>query len=157
MNPSCVLQVEDDSNDIYLLEYTFKRASFPAALQAVRNAEQATEYLSGTGRYADREKFPFPCLILLDLKLTGSCGLWLLAWIRKHEHIRTLPVIILTSSANRNDIQQAYALGANAYLVKPTGPDQLLKLVQSLACFWLSHNQLPDTPTLGFMGSNLNK
>ena len=145
MKPSCVLQVEDDDNDIYLLQYAFKQAQVPSLLTPVRDGEEAIGYLKGAGEFADRARFPLPCLILLDLKLPGRSGFEVLEWIRHQPDLAELPVIVLTSSGRPEDIHLAYKMGANAYLVKPSGREKLLELVKSLASFWLVHTQLPSS------------
>jgi len=143
MRASCVLQVEDDDNDIVLLQYAFKQAGAPKPLQPVRDGTEAIEYLAGAGRFADRGQFPLPCLVLLDLKLPGKSGLEVLIWIRQNSQVQELPVMILTSSARPEDIHAAYRAGANAYLEKPSSASELLEMVKALATFWLRHNQLP--------------
>ena len=142
--PPCVLQVEDESNDIYLLEYGFRQAQVAATLRAVRDGQEAINYLCGAGRYADRAEFPWPCLILLDLKMPRKTGFEVLAWIREQDPLTSsLPVIICSSSASEADIRTAYKLGANAYVVKPSNADALLEFVKSLSTFWLHYNRLP--------------
>lgn len=144
MKPRCVLQVEDDENDVFLLEYTFKQAQVPVPLVAVRDGKQAMEYLAGIGEFADRDRFPLPRLVLLDLKLPRKSGLEVLEWMRATPSLRELPVVVLTSSSRPEDIQAAYRFGANAYLVKPPRADQLLELVKGLSEFWLRYNQVPS-------------
>ena len=107
-----ILQVEDDPNDIFFLQRAMKKAGVLNPIQVARDGQQAIDYLQGVGKFADREKFPFPCLVLLDLKLPFVMGLEVLRWIRKQPG-RALPVVILTASAEDADIATAYSLGAN--------------------------------------------
>jgi CheY-like chemotaxis protein len=105
---------------------------------------EAIEYLRGTGQYADRARYPLPGLMLLDLKLPRRSGHEVLAWLRQEPAVRRLPVAILTSSRESSDIERAYDLGANSYLVKPTGPGALLRLVEALSLYWLVLNEGPN-------------
>jgi len=110
----------------------------------VSNGDEAVGYLSGESPYADRGRFPFPVLVLLDLKLPRRSGLEVLAWIRGQPGLKRLPAVVLTSSKESVDINRAYDLGANSYLVKPVGFDSLLDLVKSLEVYWMMLNQNPD-------------
>ena len=93
---------------------------------------------------AYREKYPLPCLVLLDLKLPHVMGMDVLAWIRNQPAWKTLPVLVLTSSALQSDVDQAYQLGANAFVVKPSGIYQLAELIRLIRDFWLGANQFPS-------------
>lgn len=134
-----ILQVEDDLNDVYLLGHALHKAEFECQLQVARDGKQAINYLQGIGEYADRATHPMPDLILLDLKLPRMMGLEVLEWIR-----RTLgngiAVIVLTSSALESDIDRAYALGANAFLIKPASIASLQAMLKVTCTFWLTYN-----------------
>lgn len=143
MMNSAVLLVEDLENDIFLVKRSWKIEGVKAALHAVMDGKQAVAYLAGEGEFADRKKHPFPCLVLLDLKLPRMRGLDVLAWIRSQESCKTLPVLVLTSSALQSDVDQAYQLGANAFLVKPSDIHELDHLVRLIRDFWLRMNQFP--------------
>jgi CheY-like chemotaxis protein len=138
-----VLLVEDDPNDVALTERAFERAGFTNPLQIVGDGEQAIAYLSGEARYADRARYPLPMLVLLDLKLPRRSGFDVLAWIRGAPTVRRVPVIVLTSSQQSPDINRAYDVGANSYLVKPVAFEQLLSLVQTLGFYWITTNHGP--------------
>jgi len=138
-----ILLVEDSPDDVFFLQRAFKRAEVKNALQVVKDGQQALGYLAGVGEYADREKFPLPCLVLLDLKLPYVPGLDVLKWIRSRTELQTLPVIIFTSSSERSDVDRAYRLGANSYLVKPSDAEQLVGLAKSFGDYWLKFNLLP--------------
>jgi CheY-like chemotaxis protein len=146
MNPGgqVILIVEDDPNDLLLIQRAFGKARILNPLQSVGNGDDAVAYLAGEGAYADREQHPFPVLVLLDLKLPRRSGLEVLQWIRAQAGLKRLPVVVLTSSKEATDVNQAYDLGANSYLVKPVGFDSLLELVKSLEVYWLILNQKPD-------------
>jgi CheY-like chemotaxis protein len=146
MNPGgqVILVVEDDPNDLLLIQRAFGKARILNPLQSVGNGDDAVAYLAGEGPYADREQHPFPVLVLLDLKLPRRSGLEVLQWIRAQAGLKRLPVVVLTSSKEATDVNRAYDLGANSYLVKPVGFDSLLELVKSLEVYWLILNQKPD-------------
>ena len=138
-----VLLVEDDPNDVALTQRAFERAGFANPLQVLSDGEQAIGYLGGEASYADRNRYPLPILVLLDLKLPRTSGFEVLAWIRGAPNIRRLPVVVLTSSQQSPDIDRAYDAGANSYLVKPVAFESLLSLVQTLGLYWFMTNQGP--------------
>ena len=138
-----VLLVEDEINDVLLIRRAFTKAQLPEPL-SVGDGEAAMAYLAGRDRYADREQYPLPVLVLLDLKLPRKSGLEVLEWLRAQPGLRRTPVVMLTSSEATEDINQAYDLGANSYLVKPIGSRDLLEMVRTLGLYWLVHNQPPE-------------
>ena len=138
-----ILQVEDREEDVFLLEYAFKQADIRNPVRVAIDGREALAYLSGDGKFADRGQFPLPCLVLLDLKLPHLMGLDVLAWVRQHPTLRSLLVIVLSSSINEGDVRRAYELGANAFLVKPSDANVLVDMCVALKHFWLTHNQPP--------------
>lgn len=138
-----VLLVEDDPNDILLLERAFGKAQLTAPLQ-VNDGEEAIAYLAGEGNYADRERHPLPNLVLLDLKLPKKSGLEVLHWLRQQPVLQRLPVVVLTSSREHSDVNRAYELGANSYLVKPVRSQDLVEMIKTLDVYWLWMNEKPD-------------
>jgi CheY-like chemotaxis protein len=141
MSTQCILQVEDEEADIFLLQHVFKKAAITSPVRAVMDGRMAIDYLSGTGPYADREKYPLPCLVLLDLKLPKISGLEVLAWIRQNQNLRGLVVVVFSSSANPTDVERAYQLGANSFIQKPQATAQTLELAQLLKGWWLGFNR----------------
>ncbi len=142
-----VLLVEDNTADILLMQRVFRQENLSKiALQIVRDGDAAVSYLSGEGEYADRERYPLPVLILLDLKLPRRSGHEILAWLRQQPELKRLPVVILTSSRETLDINQAYDSGVNSYLVKPTGLTALLEMMKSVNLYWLLTNEQPEIP-----------
>ncbi len=137
-----ILQVEDDPNDVFLLKHAMKKAQMTNPMQIASDGQEAIDYLSGIGKFADREQFPLPGLVLLDLKLPFVMGLDVLKWIRKQPDAVPV-VIILTASAEEGDIACAYRLGANAFLTKPSEASKLQEIVNAIKDFWLTHNTLP--------------
>jgi len=141
-----ILYAEDDDNDTVLVARAFQQAALANPLVVVPNGDEAIDYLSGAGRYSDRARHPLPCLALIDLNMPGKTGLEVLKWIRGRPPIRTLPVLILTSSTHESDVKNAYLQGANGYLVKPGGPAELLAMVKAIRDFWLEQNRPPQLP-----------
>jgi CheY-like chemotaxis protein len=145
MNPAncTVLLVEDNPDDVLLTDRAFKRANLLNPIQVVDDGDQAVAYLSGAPPFEDRGRFPLPVLILLDLKLPRRSGLEVLKWLRAVPGLKRLPVVVLTSSADSGDVNNAYDMGANSYLVKPVGFDALFDMVKVLQPYWLILNQQP--------------
>jgi len=137
-----ILQVDDDPNDVFLLQRAMKRMGVANPIQVATDGRVAIDYLQGAGKFADRVKFPLPCLVLLDLKLPYVMGLEVLRTIRKKPGA-ALMVVMLTASAEDTDIAAAYRLGANGFLTKPSEACKLEEIVKSIKDFWLTHNTLP--------------
>jgi len=141
-----ILLVDDDSNDVLLIQRAFQKAGLRNTLKIVRDGEQAVNYLSGRGLYADREQFPLPFMILLDLKMPRMDGFEVLQWIRGETGLKRLLIVVLTSSNLQTDVDRAYELGANSYLVKPVEFDQMVHLVQRFESYWSEINRTPSSP-----------
>jgi two-component system response regulator len=137
-----ILQVEDDPNDVFLFKHAMNKAGVTNPVQVVTDGQQAIDYLQGAGKFADRQKYPFPFLVLLDLKLPYVMGLDVLKWIRK-QCGPALTVLMLTASGEEADIATAYRLGANGFLTKPSEAGKLHDMVKAIKDFWLTHNTLP--------------
>jgi len=138
-----VLVAEDDPSDVYLLKRAFAAADVPATLHVVRDGQEAIDYLEGQDGYADRNAHPLPDLMLLDLKMPRMNGFDVLNWLRQKPGLKRLLVTVLTSSSESVDINRAYDLGANSYLVKPHGTNDLAELVRRVHNYWLESNQCP--------------
>jgi CheY-like chemotaxis protein len=143
MTRQTILQVEDREEDVFLLRYAFKHACVENPIQVAADGQEAIDYLAGKEKFADRAQFPLPCLVLLDLQLPRVTGLEVLEWIRRQPALKTLVVIILSSSIHEGDVRRAYELGANAFLVKPSSTETLADMSAALKHFWLVHNTLP--------------
>lgn len=139
-----ILLAEDDPNDVLLIQRAFQRTQVVNPVQIVRDGEEALAYLGGSGQFADRDRHPLPVLMLMDLKMPRKTGLEVLEWVRQQPGLKRLPIIVLTSSNQSPDINRAYELGANSYLVKPAGFDSLLELVKNLDMYWLILNEKPE-------------
>jgi CheY-like chemotaxis protein len=121
------------------------KAGVAIPIRVASDGQEAIDYLRGAGKFADRAKFPFPCLVLLDLKLPYVMGLDVLKWIRKKVGM-DLAVLLVTASAQDADIATAYRLGANGFLVKPSEASKLEDMVKAISDFWLTHNTFPQEP-----------
>jgi CheY-like chemotaxis protein len=143
MTQNVLLHVEDDPNDVLLLQRAFRKTNSQLTIQAVTDGDKAVNYLTGVGEFADREKFPLPNVVLLDLKMPRKSGLEVLEWIRKEQKVRRLIVIIFTSSKHDEDVNKAYDLGANSYLVKPVGFDMLVEVAKMIQQYWINTNERP--------------
>src|SRR6266571_1009753 len=142
MSARTILLAEDDQNDVILFQRAMDRASLSAdSLKVVQDGEQAISYLSGQGIYADRELYPLPALLLLDLKMPRKSGLEVLSWVRKQSQHRYLIVVFLTSSNSAEDIRLAYEAGANSYLVKPVEFTEMVEMIRNVSVYWLGLNQ----------------
>ena len=136
-----ILLVEDEENDVVFMAMALEKAGLTHAFQVAEDGQEAIDYLSGKGEFADRARFPLPAVVLLDLKLPRIMGMDVLKWIRDQPGLDTVVVIMLTSSQQRSDIQRACALGANSYLVKPSNPAGLEEIVALVKRYWLQLNQ----------------
>ncbi|NEP17658.1 MAG: response regulator [Leptolyngbya sp. SIO4C1] len=139
-----LLLVEDDSNDILLIQRAFRRANLTIPISIVKDGDEAIDYLLGHGQYANRASHAMPSLILLDLKLPRRSGLEVLEWLRAQPVLRRIPVVVLTSSEESEDVNCAYEMGVNSYLVKPVTFDALIAMIEALNGYWLTVNQYPS-------------
>jgi len=137
MDQSTVLLAEDDPDDVLLTRLAFEKARLANPLQVVRDGVELLAYLQGEGRFSDRNKYPLPILLLLDLKMPRMTGFQVLEWLRNHPEHQGLSVAIMTSSDHDPDISRAYELGADSYLIKPPDAEALLALVQRLYAYWV--------------------
>ena len=141
-----ILLAEDDSNDVLLIQRAFQKAGLRNILKVARDGEQAINYLSGKGIYSNREQYPLPFLLLLDLKMPGTDGFEVLEWLRNEPQLKRLLVVVLTSSNLQSDVDRAYELGANSYLVKPVSFDEMVHLIQRFEAYWSEINRTPSSP-----------
>ena len=138
---NAILLVEDNEDDVFLMKRALKNAGIVNRLCLAEDGQQAIDYLSGNGEFADRSAHPIPSIVFLDLKLPLKGGLDVLAWIRKQASLENMVVVVLTSSSEPSDLKEAYRLGANSYVVKPPTAGQLLDLAKAYKWYWLEFNQ----------------
>jgi len=141
MHPFPILYAEDEVHDVLFLQTVFAQEHVSNPLKIVIDGQQAIDYLAGSGPFSDRLNYPLPGLVLLDLKLPKHSGLEVLKWIRERPQFLGLIILIFTSSTQPRDIETAYALGANGYLVKQSNLNELAAMVRALRDFWLIYNQ----------------
>jgi CheY-like chemotaxis protein len=127
-----ILLVEDNEDDVFAMQRSLRKAEITNPIQVVNNGQKAVDYLSGNGSYADRNFYPLPSLVFLDLKLPYLDGFEVLAWIRTQPTLDNVAVVILTSSAEEIDRSRASQLGAFTYMVKPPAPQHLTQLITNL-------------------------
>ncbi len=149
-----ILLVEDNPDDVLFMKRASKQAEIHHPLNVVGDGQAAIDYLGGTADYGDRIKHPLPSLVLLDLKLPYKNGLEVLHWMRQNEIVRRLPVIMFTTSAETSDVNEAYRLGANGYVVKPANMNELISILRAVKSFWLDHNLFP-IPVMRANGATL--
>lgn len=141
---SHILLVEDTPSDEWLIDRAIKTAAPHVSLTHVRNGNDAIACLARLRPFEDPAKYPRPVLVLLDLKLPGRSGLEVLTWLRSAPPpLGATPVLVLSSSEEPDDVSQAYAFGANGYLVKPATAGALKKLVERVIGFWIDANLAP--------------
>jgi CheY-like chemotaxis protein len=139
-----ILLVEDNPDDVFFLKRAFNSTSVTAPLVVVSDGGTAIDYLSGAGAYKDRADHPLPALMLLDLNLPRVSGFDVLAWLRAQPALKRLPVVVLTSSKQDSDIQRAYDLGVNSYVVKPSGLKEIAEVARQIEDYWLKVNRRPS-------------
>jgi CheY-like chemotaxis protein len=138
ISKQCILQVEDNEDDILLLSLAFKHAGITNPIQVVTDGEKAINYLAGTGAFSDRAAYPKPGLVLLDLKLPDKPGLEVLEWIRGQPEFKELPIIVLSSWANKSDVEHASQVGSDSYVLKPMDIHQYREFAKRLKSSWLT-------------------
>lgn len=141
MRKHVLLVAEDDVTDALLLERAIQRTDAGFHMIRVENGDGVKSYLRGQGAFADRARHPVPQLVLLDLKMPLCDGFAVLRWRREQADLAGLPVVVFSSSSLDEDIERAYALGANSFVTKPTGAGRLEGMVQALHQWWAGYNQ----------------
>ena len=125
-NGKTILYAEDDPNDLMIFQMRFNRATLPHSLNVVEDGQAAIDWLSGKGKFSDREKFPLPNLLILDLKMPRKTGFDVLEWVRSNPEFQSMKCIVLSSSDDPGDVKRAYQLGATSYFVKSVSFDELI-------------------------------
>jgi two-component system, response regulator len=148
MSSKAILLVEDNPSDIGLTQRALAKNRIANEMVVAQDGQEALDYLFGTGAYAGRDVSNMPELVLLDLKLPRVDGLEVLRRIRSDQRTRRIPVVILTTSKEEQDVAQSYDLGANSYIRKPVDFDQFVGSVQQLGLYWLVMNE-PPPPNMG--------
>jgi CheY-like chemotaxis protein len=139
-----ILLAEDEEDYVLLIRNAFEKAHIPNPLHVVWNGQEVISYLLGEGKYSNREEYPLPDLLLLDLKMPRVNGFEVLQWIRQQPSLTPLRILVLTSSEQVRDVNEAYRLGANSFLVKPNDFEDLAYLSRLIREFWLGASKAPD-------------
>lgn len=133
---STILLVEDDVNDVFFVKRVFQLNHFTNPLQLAENGEIALAYLKGEEIYADRQKYPLPMLVFMDIKMPRVDGFEVLAWMRQNESLKNIPVVMLSSSSMAGDKEKARQLGATAYITKPLEAKELQRIYRIVVEYW---------------------
>ena len=141
-----ILLAEDNETDVLLIKRALQGAGIHSRMEVVTDGEEAIAYLRGENQYADRRQYPMPNLVLLDIKMPRKNGLEVLEWLRTSEQrgLNRLPVIIMSASSLQADIDRAYDLGVNAYLMKPAAFGELVGTMRKTAEFWKDTAEHPS-------------
>ena len=139
-----ILLAEDDEDHVVLIRHAFAEADLRNPLFVVWNGEEAIAYLSGTGKYSNRDEYPLPDLLLLDLKMPRLDGFEVLKWVRQQPGLAPLRILVLTSSNELRDVNRAYQLGANSFLVKPLDFQDVIQLSKVIQKYWLNRSKTPE-------------
>ena len=140
-----ILVAEDDEDYVILIKQVFAKAHIPNPIHVVWNGEEAISYLKGDGKYSNRDEFPLPDIFLLDLKMPRVNGFEVLKWVRAQPSLSALRILVLTSSDEIRDVNEAYQLGANSFLVKPLDFEDFTHLSRLIADFWFKASRAPET------------
>ena len=131
-----ILLAEDNEDYAFILQNTMTTLGWKNPIRIVHNGKEAMEYLSGEGKYSDREAWPFPSVMFVDIKMPQADGFDVLRWMRNHPECAVPPMIMLSSSDDEGDVRLAYELGANGYFVKPALVSDLKVMLQAAYDFW---------------------
>jgi len=145
MEKDIILLVEDNPDDVALTLRAFKKSNISNKVILAKDGVEALDYLHGTGMYAGRNVKDLPVVVLLDLNLPKINGMEVLRNIRQEELTRSVPVVILTSSAEQRDVVEGYKLGANSYIRKPVDFEQFVEAVKILGLYWTLWNERPPS------------
>jgi CheY-like chemotaxis protein len=135
-----ILLAEDREDDIILVQRAFEKGGIRNPLFVVRDGQEAIDYLTGVFPFSDRDRFPIPALLLLDLKMPRADGFDVMRWLKTQPGLAPLRVVVLTSSEDVRDVSKAYQLGANSFLVKPLDFHNTVAMVETITDFWLGMN-----------------
>lgn len=144
INPTPILHVEDNEDDQFFLRRACEVVGIQNVIHCLEDGQKAIDYLSSKAPYGDRQQYAIPCLIILDLKLPKVHGLDVLKWIRAHNEFKSIVIVILSSSPLRNDVDLAYDMGVNSFLVKPLTSEEMTNIARLIKEYWLETNQFPS-------------
>jgi CheY-like chemotaxis protein len=131
-----ILIAEDDPNDVFFVERALRKAGINNPVKWVHDGEEALAYLRGTDKYKNRQQFPFPGVIITDIKMPRLDGFEILKWLKRHPECGVIPTVVLSASAEEKDVVKAYQIGANCYLQKPGTAAGMTELMKLMFDFW---------------------
>jgi CheY-like chemotaxis protein len=143
-----IMVVEDDPNDQYLIEHSFRKLGVTDPIQIVNNGAEAIAYMKGEGKYADRDKFAYPTFIITDLKMPCSDGFAVLEFLKGNPEWKVIPTIVLSASSDLDDIKKSYMLGASSYHIKPRSQKELQHQLAVINSYWVTC-QVPQVDVTG--------
>lgn len=138
-----ILLVEDNEDDVILIQRALRKGGITAPVHVARDGDEAVDFLSGAEQSQYTPAFALPNIVLLDLKLPKRNGFEVLQWIRSHQTLARLPVVVFTTSTQDSDLARAYGLGANSYLKKPATTGETTALLKAVGTYWLTYNERP--------------
>ena len=138
-----ILLADDSEDDLLLTRIAFQKAGVKNPLREVHNGEEAIAYLQGEAPFNDRQQFPMPIILLMDLNMPRKNGFDVLTWLRAQKGLKRLTVIIFSASMRPEDLTKAFDLGANSFLLKPSSLEELTRTIQAIAD-WLSYTHFPS-------------
>ncbi|MFN7140837.1 MAG: response regulator [Limisphaerales bacterium] len=145
LRPDFILIVEDNDDHAFFIQKAFVQARLANPTFRVSDGDEAIEYLKGEGKYSNRCEYPVPGLVLLDLKMPRRNGFEVLEWIRQQPGFKGLRVVVLTTSEELREVNRAYELGANSFLVKPVTMPDFMQLVEAVNAYWVLMSAAPES------------
>ena len=143
-----LLIVDDDENDRFFIEKAFRSIGVTDPIHVASGGQQAIDYMMGDGKYSDREKFAYPTFVMTDLKMPGIDGFGVLQHLKSNPRWAIIPTVVLSSSADLDDINRSYLLGASSYHIKPGSQEKLRTLLKTLHDYWMSC-EVPEVDRTG--------
>jgi len=143
-----IMVVEDDPNDQFLIEQAFRKIGVEDPIQIVGNGAEAIAYMMGEGKYSNRQKYAYPTFIITDLKMPNGDGFSVLEFLKGNPQWKVIPTIVLSASADLDDIKKSYMLGASSYHVKPQSPEELRNQLKVINAYWMTC-QVPEVDSSG--------
>jgi CheY-like chemotaxis protein len=144
---NAILLADDSKDDLEMVQGALKNLGISNPVFVTTNGNQVIDYLTGTGIYADRNSFPLPTVLLLDLNMPGADGFDVLQWCKTHPELEGLLIVVLSGHHGMREVNQAYALGADAFIFKPCREADLLNLIRSFPDHWIQHPPPESPPT----------
>lgn len=140
-SPAVVLRIDDNPDDLLLFQLAWERSRVANPIHCSASCKEAADYLEGRGKFANREAFPLPAVIVIDMRLPDGSALEFLRWVRAHPKLCRMVVIVLSGTAHQEEVNQAYRSGANSFLLKSANSRHLQETVSHIQAYWLGQNK----------------